>query len=82
MHDLFKFAKRNTTQLFVPRYGMASHIYEHNCKFLFNRYGEVKHFYSPSIELAIIEADIKNLIKETFNEKKYMDLIEPPDVYG
>lgn len=63
MHDLFRFTKRNCDELFVPRYGMARHIYDYNCKFLFNRYGQVKHYYPPNVELAVIEADIKELIK-------------------
>jgi len=64
MHSLFKFAKRNTTELFTPRYGKSRKIYDHNCKFLFDRYGTMRHYYSPSTEYAIIEADIKNLISE------------------
>ena len=82
MHNLFRFAKRHTPMLFVPRYGMASHIYEHNCKFLFNRYGEMRNYYPPSTELAVIEADIKDLLKEVYMDKKYRELIEPPDIYG
>ena len=46
MHGLYKFAKRNSPDLFVSRYGMAKHIYNNNCKFLFDRYGTVKHFYN------------------------------------
>lgn len=61
MHDMLRFIKRNTS-LFIPRYGMAGHIYDYNTKFLLNRYGEVKHHYGPQIELAIIEADIKALL--------------------
>ena len=48
MHMLFRFLKRNTPKLFVPRYGMAAHLYEHHSKFLCNRYGQVKHYYPPS----------------------------------
>lgn len=81
MHMLFRFLKRNTPKLFVPRYGMAAHIYEHHSKFLCNRYGQVKHYYPPSTELAVIENDIKDLIAEKYVEKKYRDLIEPPDMY-
>jgi glutathione peroxidase-family protein len=40
MHDLYKFLKRNS-ELFVPRYGMALHLYDYHSKFLCNRYGEV-----------------------------------------
>lgn len=63
MHDAFRFLKRNSP-LFVPRYGMATHIYDYHTKFLLNRYGQVKHFYSPSVEWPVIEADIKNLLDE------------------
>ena len=45
MHDLFKFMKRHTP-LFIPRYGMATRIYDYNTKFLCNRYGEVKNYYT------------------------------------
>jgi len=61
---------------------MAAHIYEHHCKFLCNRYGEVKHYYPPSTELAIIETDIKDLIEEKFILKKWKDLIEPPEMHN
>ncbi len=81
MHDLFKFFKRQTSSLFVPRYGMASRIYDYHTKFLCNRYGEVKKYYGSRVEMAIIEADIKDLIKEKFDEKKYKNLIEPVDMY-
>ena len=47
MCDLYRFLKRGTPQLFVPRYGMASRIYDHHTKFLCNRYGEVKKYYTP-----------------------------------
>lgn len=80
MHDMFKFLKRSST-LFVPRYGMSCRIYEYHSKFLCNRYGEVKKYYGPRVELAIIEADVKELIKEQFNQKRYKNLIEPVDVY-
>ena len=65
MHDLFKFMKRHT-QFFVPRYAMATRIYDYNTKFLCNRYGEVKHYYPPSTDLAVIEQDIAKLIKEEY----------------
>lgn len=42
---------------------MAAHIYDYNCKFLFDRYGEVRHYYTPKTELAVIEADIKELLR-------------------
>ena len=45
IHDLFKFLKRNTPELFVPRFGMAKRIYDYNTKFLLNRNGEVKYYY-------------------------------------
>ena len=52
MHELYKFLKRNNSQLFVPRYGMACRLYEYHNKFLCNKYGEVKKFYGPETELA------------------------------
>lgn len=64
MHNLYRFAKRHTPQLFVPRYGMAAHVYEYNCKFLFDRYGEVKHFYPGSTDHKVIESDLKELLKQ------------------
>jgi len=67
MHDIFRFLKRNSP-LFIPRYGMASHIYDIHTKFLLNRYGQVEHYYAPSVELAKIEADIKVLLKEEWKE--------------
>ena len=79
MHTLFKFAKRGTRELFTPRFGMASHIYDYNSKFLFDRLGEVRHFYTPKVELAVIEADIKELLRQEFVERKYQELIDPPD---
>ena len=81
MHKLYKFAKRSTPSLFVPRYGMASHLYEHNSKFLFDRYGEMRHYYTPSVELAIIEADIAELLRGPYEEKKYKQLLEPLDMF-
>jgi len=81
MHNLYKFAKRSTPFFFVPRYGMASHLYNYNSKFLFNRFGECKHYYEPEVELAKIEADIKELLKEKFTMKKYTELVEPLDTF-
>ena len=43
-----------------------------------NKYGEVKHFYAPSVETAVIEADIKRLLREDFDEKKFDKLLNPP----
>jgi glutathione peroxidase-family protein len=82
MHDLYKFLKRNSTELFIPRYGMALHLYDYHTKFLCNKYGEVKKYYRSSDEIAKIEADVKELIKEEFAEKKYRDLIEPVDMFS
>ena len=31
-------------------------------QFLTNKYGQVKHYYSPHVETAVIEADIKKLL--------------------
>ena len=81
MHLLYKFAKRNSPSLFVPKYGMASHIYDFNSKFLFNKYGEVKHFYNADTEIAKIEVDIRELIKEEFKENAFRKLIEPVDMF-
>lgn len=81
MHTLYKFSKRNSKDLFTPRYGMASHIYDYNCKFLFDKYGEVRHFYSSKTELAKIEGDIKELLRQEFVERKYQELIDPPDSF-
>ena len=47
-------------------------------QFLTNKYGEVKHFYAPSVETAVIEADIKRLLREDFDEKKFDKLLNPP----
>jgi glutathione peroxidase-family protein len=82
MHDLYKFLKRNCKDLFIPRYGMAVNLYEYHTKFLCNKYGEVEKYYGPSVELAKIEADVKELIKEEFEEKKYRNLIEPVDMFS
>ena len=79
MHALYRFLKRNSI-LFVPRYGRSQRIYEHYSKvekvrclnilqFLCDRYGKVKKYYDPNVEVAIIEADIKALVEEEFDEK-------------
>ena len=57
---------------------MATHIREHNSKFLTNRYGEVKYYYAPQVESAVIEADIKKLLAEDFDEAKFDRLLNPP----
>ena len=66
MHELFKFLKRNSPNLFVPRYGMAQHIYDYHIKILCNRYGEVKKQYGANADYAIIENDIRELLKEEY----------------
>ena len=81
MHDLYKFLKRNSGEMFVPRFGMASHIYDYHLKFLCNRYGEVHKFYGPSAELAVIEQDIRELLREQYLEKRYLELIDPKDMF-
>ena len=77
MHDLYRVLKRQS-DLFIYRYGMAPHLKEHNSKFLTNKYGEVKHYYSPQVEFAVIEADIKKLVAEEFYEAKFQKLLNPP----
>ena len=67
MNDLYRFLKRNSTQMFVPRLGMASHIYDYHIKFLCNRFGQVRKFYGPKTELAVIESDIRELLQEKYN---------------
>jgi len=57
---------------------MAMHIKEHNSKFLTNKYGEVKHYYSSQVEIAVIEADIKRLLLEEYYETKFQRLLNPP----
>ena len=81
MCELYKMLKRNS-DLFIPRYGMALHIYDYHTKFLCNRYGEVHKYYGPTVELAKIEVDIKELIQEEWEEKKYRELIEPVDMFS
>jgi glutathione peroxidase-family protein len=70
MSNLYKFLKRYSP-LFVHKYGKSRRINDYYFKFLCNRYGEVKHFYGPNVEYAMIEADIKKLLEEQFYEKKY-----------
>ena len=70
MDNLYKFLKRQSP-LFTPAYGKASHIKQHYSKFLCNKYGEVKHYYEPSVEIAIIEADIRKLLDEEFFEETF-----------
>ena len=60
---------------------MALHLREHNSKFLTNKYGEVKHYYSPAIESSVIEADIKRLLQDEFNEAAFAKLLNPPDEF-
>ena len=50
---------------------MASHVYQYNCKFLFDRYGEVKHYYPGTVEMKVIETDLKELLKEKYSDDKY-----------
>jgi len=45
---------------------MAARIYDYHTKFLCNRYGEVKKYYSPRVELPIIERDINEFLLEEF----------------
>jgi glutathione peroxidase-family protein len=80
MHNLYRFLKRNSS-LFVHRYGRSRRITEHYSKFLCNRYGEVKHYYAPQTEFAVIEADLKRLLEEKFYEQRYKQLLDPPDVF-
>ena len=70
MDDLYKFMKRHSP-LFLPAVGKAAHIKQHYSKFLCNKYGEVKHYYEPTIESAIIEADIRKLLDEEFVEETF-----------
>lgn len=92
MHNLYRFLKRNSV-LFSPKLGKAHRIKESNAKvffilfnlnflqFLCNRYGEVKHFYNPGVEFAVIETDVRKLLEEQFNESRYNKLLNPPDNY-
>lgn len=81
MHEAFKFMKRHSP-LFVPRYGMATHIYDYHTKFLLNRYGQVRHYYSAGTEWPVIEADIKRLLEEEYTEKKWKEVVEPQDMFA
>ena len=77
-HMLYKFLKR-FSPLFLPKYGKSNRIKEHYSKFLCDRYGVVKHYYSPNVEYAVIEADIKQLLQDSFNEHRFQKLLNPPD---
>ncbi|CDW77892.1 glutathione peroxidase [Stylonychia lemnae] len=78
--NLFKFLRRNCS-LFTPKIGKAIRVKENYSKLLCNRYGEVKKYYSPSIEFAVIEADVRKLLEEEFLEERYNKLLNPPDHY-
>jgi len=80
MSDLYKFLKRNSP-LFVPRYGRSNRIHEHYSKFLCDRYGVVRHYYNPSIEIGKIEPDLKKLLDERFEDKKFEQLLNPPNEF-
>jgi glutathione peroxidase-family protein len=80
MHNLYRFLKR-TSPLFVHRYGRARRITDYYDKFVTNRYGEVKYYYGPRTEYAVIEADIRKLLEEKFIEQKYQQLLDPPDLF-
>ena len=80
MHNLYRYLKRYSP-LFMPKYGRAYQIKEHYTKFLCDRYGQVKYYYTPAVEYAVIEADIKKLMEEQFYPKKYEDLLNPLDVF-
>lgn len=62
-------------------YGRSIRVKEHYEKFLCNRYGEVKHYYSPQVEMAVIEGDIKTLLEEEFDKEKLERLLDPPEDY-
>ena len=47
-------------------------------QFVTNKYGEVKHYYSPLVESSVIEADIKRLLQEDFDEQAFSKLLNPP----
>lgn len=68
MHNLYKFLKRNSP-LFIPRYGRANRIYDHNTKFLTDKYGKVRYYYGARVELSVIESDIHKLLEERYSEK-------------
>ena len=77
MHDLWKFLRRNS-DLFVWKYGKAMYVRDHYTKFLCDRYGQVKHYYNPQVEMAVIEADIRRLLEEEYLEAKFKKLLDPP----
>jgi glutathione peroxidase-family protein len=81
MHPLLRFLKRNSPSMFIPRYGMATRIHEPRNRFLMDRYGIVKYHYSPTVELAVVEQDILKLLAEEYVEDKWLDLIDPPDMF-
>ena len=81
MSNLFKFLKRGSP-LFVPSMGRACRIKDHYSKFLTNRNGQVKHYYNPEVEMAVIEADIRTLIEEEFREEFYRQLLDPIDNFA
>ena len=82
MCDLYRFFKRNTRDFFVPRYGMAAHIYDYHERFLCNRYGVLYKHYPPSTEMNQIEKDIRELIRMAYKEDKFKQLIDPPDLFS
>ena len=71
MCHLYKFLKRQSPDLFNSQFGMAARINEHYTKFLCNKYGEVRHMYLPQTEWPVIEADIKRLLQEEFDQRKF-----------
>ena len=81
MSHLYMFLKRNSP-LFNVNYARACHIKEHYAKFLTNRYGVVKHYYMPQTDMAMIEGDIRLLIEEEYRERKYKELLDPPDNFA
>ena len=70
MHNLYKFLKRYSP-LFSHKLGRSRRINDFYDKFLTDRYGEVKKFYGPQTDYAVIEQDLKKLLEEKFYEKKY-----------
>jgi glutathione peroxidase-family protein len=80
MHNLYKYLKRQSP-LFVHRFARSRRIDEYYVKFLTDRYGQVRHYYPPQTEYAVIEQDIKKLLEEKFYDKKYRELLEPPDFF-
>ena len=78
MAPLYMYLKRNST-LFNASMARAFHIKENYSKFVLDRYGQVQHYYSGATEFAVIEADIKRLIQDEFDQKKFDALLNPPD---